>query len=160
MHQRTKGQSLVEMALMLPLLVLILFGTIDLGYYLYGYATIYEAARNGSEKASLLPPYPAKLNDSSDACVSNIMREVQKGAVLFPDLASRPGGVTISYPGTRALGQPIEVTVTYNIEPLTPIWQFVMFGNNGQMTVSSTSRRSIESLGNNPNAPNLVACQQ
>jgi hypothetical protein len=148
------------MALMLPLLLLILFGIIDLGYYIYSYGTIYQAARNGTEKAAELPPYPSKISPSlntGDDCVNAILRATETGAVLFPDIAN---SVQLSYPNnTRALGEPIQVEITYNIQPLTPLFRFVAFGNQGVMTVHVQARRSIESLGDNPNYANGVACQ-
>ncbi len=45
---RDHGQSLVELALTLPLLFLILFGTIDLGRAYFAYVTITNAAREGA----------------------------------------------------------------------------------------------------------------
>jgi TadE-like protein len=164
MRRRSKGQSLVEMALMLPLLMLVLFGIIDLGYYIYSYATVYEAARNGSEVAAQLPPFASALGPpakADDDCVRAILNATEKGAVLFPDISNY---VTISYPSgsTRALGKPIQVVVNYTIEPLTPLFKFVTFGNKGVMTVNVTARRSIENLGNTPPTeehPNGVACK-
>jgi TadE-like protein len=164
MRRRSKGQSLVEMALMLPLLMLVLFGIIDLGYYIYSYATIYEAARNGSEVAAQLPPFASALGPpakAGDACVQAISEATEKGAVLFPDISNY---VTISYPSgsTRALGKPIQVAINYTVEPLTPLFKFVAFGNKGVMTVNITSRRSIENLGNTPPSekyPNGIACK-
>lgn len=167
MRRRIHGQSIVEMALLMPVLVLVLFGIIDLSYYIYGYATVYQAARNGAEEAAQTPPYPNRLNplDMSDPCVANIMEGLMKGTQILPDFG--PNNVRISYPLTnsegeplRALGQPIEISITYQIEPLTPLWQFVMFGNDGKMTVTSTSRRSLESLGDNPNFDNQFACSE
>src|SRR5438067_10204576 len=109
MRRRAKGQPLVEMALMLPLVFLILFGIIDLSYYIYGYATIYQAARNGTEKAMNLPPQQSKISpiDTSDDCVNAILRATEQGAVLFPDIAN---SVQIAYPdnNTRAIGSPIQ----------------------------------------------------
>lgn len=166
MQRRTRGQSIVEMALILPLLLMILFGIIDLSYYIYGYSTIYQAARNGSEAAAQLPPFQSRLDAEpavrlQDDCISKILAEVQKGAPMFSGLGD-VNNVQISYPGSggRALGQPISVAVTYNIEPLTPLFRFVMFGNNGRMTVRTTAQRSIESMGNNPTYANGIACQE
>jgi hypothetical protein len=174
MQKRADGQSIVEMALLLPLLVLILFGIIDLSYYIFGYSTMYQAARNGAEKASDLPPYPSKVGplnpnmDRSDICVSNIISATESVAVRFPTLSNESLGNTIriSYPFTgsdgqplRTLGAPIEVSIVYNLQPLTPLWRFVTFGTRGTMTIRTTARRSIEALGDNPTALNLVACQ-
>ncbi len=169
MRKRTDskpGQSMVEMALLLPFLLLLTFGIIDLGWYIFGYATIYQAVRNGAEKAAEIPPYPNKLTpiNRGDLCVSTIISATLDGTpeVLFRDLASGQNGntISISYPsGKRALGEPIEISLTYNVPPLTPFWRFITFGNQGSMQVVSTTRRSIEQMGDNPNSPNLVACQ-
>jgi len=165
---------MVEMALLLPFLILVLFGIIDLGYYLFGYATIYQAARNGAEKAAELPPYPRFVApmraapDQTETCVSNILQATQAYAGEFRDLTNgtNPNNkITINYPTSdangpiRALGAPIEVSIVYQLRPLTPLWRFVTFGNSGTMTIRTTARRSIEALGNNPTALNLVACQ-
>jgi hypothetical protein len=153
---------------MLPLLLLLLFGIIDLGYYIYGYSTIYMAARNGTEKAAELAPYKSMISptlNSTDPCVKAVLEEVAHGAVLFPDIVN---SVQISYPdtsggtnGTRALGEPIQVLITYNIKPLTPLFQFVSFGSQGVMPVRIAARRSLENLGSGPRSadnPDRIVC--
>jgi hypothetical protein len=141
---------------------MVLFGIIDLGYYIYGYSTIYMAARNGTEKAAELAPYATRLNDPSEDCMAAIFQETQKGVVLFSDFSSN--NVTVSYPtGKRELGEPIQVQVIYNINPLTPLFRFVSFGNQGVMPVKITARRSIENLGAGPPSsdhPNGIVCSQ
>ncbi len=143
-------------------MLLVIFGIIDLSWYIYGYSTIYMGSRNGAEKASEIPPMPNRVGpalDANDQCVYNILLEVQKNAVFFPDLTSHnPSYVTISYPEGRGLGKQVEVNVSYTVEPLTPLWNLVSFGQQGRIPISVTTRRTIESLGNNPNSPNLVAC--
>ena len=151
MRRHSKGQSLVEMALILPLMLLVLFGIIDLGYYIYGYSTIYFAARNGTEVASELPPYDTQLKNSGDGCTGAILDATQKGVVIFSDFSTN--NVRISYPNgptSRELGQPIEVRIQYDIQPLTPLFRLVRFGNNGALPVNIAARRSIEGLGNGP----------
>ena len=162
--ERRSGQSMVEMALLLPFLLLLIFGIIDLGWYIYGYATVYQAARNGTQKASELPPTLAKVVptlDRNDICVTNVLSATQSGAIFFPDLttgANPNATIAISYPSGRALGQPVQIDITYPLKPLTPLWRFVTFGTQGTMTVRTTARRSIESLGENPTVVNYVAC--
>lgn len=169
MYQRLKrkpGQSMVEMALLLPFMLMLIFGIIDMGWYIFGYATVYQAARNGAEKAAEIPPYPSKISplDRGDLCVSTILGATLDGTpeVMFTDIASGTNGntFTITYPsGKRALGEPIQLSLVYNIQPLTPFWRMITFGNQGAMRVQMATRRSIESLGDNPNVGNLVACQ-
>jgi Flp pilus assembly protein TadG len=171
MEKRTTGQSMVEMALLLPFFLLVVFGIIDMGWYIYGYSTVYQAARNGAQKASELPPQIIRVSPSlnrTDTCVSNVLSAAQSGAVLFPDLTTSTNvnnTIAINYPATdasgnpiRALGYPVEINITYNLNPLTPLWRFITFGTQGTMRVTTTARRSIESLGENPTAANYVAC--
>jgi TadE-like protein len=179
--RRHRGQSVVEMALVLPVLLLLLFGIIDFGYYLYAYSTLYQAARDGAAKASLIPPWPNKVQpfqqtDRNDECVANVMFATQADATLFPDLTtttSAPGPyVQVIYPKAetdnprkapeeyRKVGEPIEVRIAYRVEPLTPLFRMINIGNRGQVAINVTARRSIETLGNNPNAGNLQACKK
>jgi hypothetical protein len=157
MRRRSTGQSLVEMALMLPLLLLIIFGIVDLGYYVYSYSTIYQAARNGTEKASNLGPY--KIPAANDDCMQAIKDETAKGAVLFTDITNY---MTVSYPsGQRALGEPVQVQINYEIEPLTPLFRYVAFGTQGKMQVRIAARRSVENMGFGPPSdehPNGLVC--
>jgi Flp pilus assembly protein TadG len=163
--ERQSGQSMVEMALLLPFLLLLIFGIIDLGWYIYGYATVYQAARNGTQKASEIPPALAQVTPTlnrGDICVTNVLSATQAGAIFFPDLTTGTTAgntIAISYPtGTRALGQPVQIDIVYQIRPLTPLWRLVTFGTQGTMTVRTTARRSIESLGENPTALNYIIC--
>lgn len=163
--KRTKGQSMVEMALLLPFIVMIIFGIIDMGWYIFGYATVYQAARNGAEKAAEIPPFPNRVNplDRTDNCVATILDATRAGTpeVMFTDIASGNNGNTfaLSYPsGKRQLGEPIQIDMVYNIQPLTPFWRFITFGSQGTMRVKMATRRSIESMGDNPNSPNQFAC--
>jgi hypothetical protein len=137
--------------------MMVIFGIVDLGYYVYGYATIYQAARNGSEKASQVPPTTANLGNPSDPCTNAVLVATAQGAVLFPDIKNT---VQISYPSgnLREIGEPVQVGIVYDIEPLTPLFNLVPLGNRGVMTVRVTARRTIESLGNNPNYENGLAC--
>lgn len=146
-------------------MLLVIFGIIDLGWYVYGYSTVYQAARNGSQKASEIPPAIDKVTPTlnrSDICVTNVLSATQVGAVFFPDLTTGTTAgdtIAISYPtGQRALGQPVQIDITYQITPLTPLWRFATFGTQGTMTVRTSARRSIESLGENPTALNYIIC--
>lgn len=168
MRRKTRGQSIVEMAMILPFLLFLAFAIIDMGWYVYGYGTIYNAGRRGAEVASLLPPQPNKLANMNDPCAGAVFKAIRDNASMFNDL-STPQNVTISYPdGKRVIGAPIEVRVIYKIYPLTPLMTLGKafgFGSvdgsgNAVMTVNTVTRRSIESLGVNPNFPNGVACQK
>lgn len=184
MRRKTAAQSIVEMAFILPLLLMLLFGIIDLSYYVYAYASVAQAARNGAEAAAQLPPYESWLlldgtpigqdgwnGLAADDCYSTILSQVEDGQVFLPGIRNQ---VTISYPSdttptvadeqTRNLTirGPIEVSISLTLTPLTPIFQSINRLSSGgateNWTLSATARRSIENLGLNPESPNGVAC--
>jgi hypothetical protein len=172
MPRRSTGQSLVEMALIAPILFALLFAIVDLGYYIWGYSTLFSAARAGAEAASQLPPYQSRLalraqGDPgwlNDPCVQRILEVTNDSTGFFPVDVNQ---VTILYPNSadpnpRRLGGVIEVQIDYVIEPLTPLVSFIntMLGDNGTMRIKVTAQRTIESLGNNPNFANGIACTE
>lgn len=180
MRHKSSAQSLVEMAMILPLMLFIFFAIIDMGWYIYGYGTIYNAARRGAEKASQLPPWPSSLmknQPDQDECFKAVYSAVQGGAVMFPNLANSENmsvnyvdpasGQAIENTNTaaatslRQLGGVIQVSVKYNIPPLTPLLTLgKAFGfggvdqdGNPVLTVSTVTRRTIESMGFSPGTP-------
>ncbi len=168
MKKRSGGQSTVEMAFVLPVLLLVLFGIIDMGYYVYGYATVAQAARNAAEAASRLPPYQEWLDREgspdfgADPCINTIRVEAAEDATLFPDIGNF---VQVSYPNggqTRNLSDrgPIEISINYRFRLLTPLSDLIGFSNGGEIQAQATVRRSLESLGNNPDFFNGIACAQ
>src|SRR5207249_360536 len=50
---RRSGQSMVEMALLLPILTLLLLGVIEFGFILYAHVQLANAAREAGRAASL-----------------------------------------------------------------------------------------------------------
>ena len=78
--RRTRGQALVEFALVFPLFMLLLFGVIDVGRLVYVYNAISQGAREGSRYGSV-----AGFGDSCalgrDACV---LAEVQGRMAAVP----------------------------------------------------------------------------
>ncbi|NJM05590.1 pilus assembly protein [Candidatus Gracilibacteria bacterium] len=177
MQGRAKGQSLVEMAFVAPILLILLFGIIDMGYLMFAFATVSQAARDGAETASQLPPFPDWLeykdNPPSDAafpgyakddCVFTILEAVKSNAVLFSDQANDISRyVIISYPegnDTRNMQDrgPIEVRIDYPVRGLTPV--FGLLGFNEGFTMSVVARRSLENLGVSPSSPDGKACAE
>ncbi len=170
-----KGQSLVEMSFILPLLLILLFGIIDIGYYVYCYATIYQAVRRGSDMAAYLPPYPSRLEgaydsegawhdgwyDTTDLCVNTIITSTRKGAYLVDlnNLETDRSKFAITYlpgPGEtadpdddnpRATGKSVQVAITYTVEPLTPLYSLLPMTGDGTLTVKAVSLRTIQEQG-------------
>lgn len=142
MRRQRLGQTIVEFALLLPFLIMILLGIMEMGWYLYNNSAIDQAARRGSEQAAKEPPLRANTGKASDPCVVEIRRQAQRnlGPIKLADPAS---AITISYPNSgedRDLGSEIQVQVRYQGQYLTPLAS--MFGGS-TFTITSMSRRSI-----------------
>jgi Flp pilus assembly protein TadG len=105
------GQSLVELALALPVLLLILLGLADFGRAFYYTTTIANAARAGAEYAA--------INAGVGANTTTISYKVcnETGFVAYSSTATCPGMTVAVSPSPPVAGGPdVTVTVTYNFE--------------------------------------------
>ncbi|CRK81535.1 TadE/TadG family type IV pilus assembly protein [Neobacillus massiliamazoniensis] len=119
-----KGQSLVEFALLLPVLVLLLFGIIDFGRIFHAYLTIDHAGREAARTASIGKDTTTIKNTAvSDA--SSIR------------LTADQVGVT---PGTLSSGSNVTITITYPINFLTPVIGNIV----GPVTLKNTTVMRVE----------------
>lgn len=151
MKRRVRGQSLVEMALVLPFLVLFSIGTAELSYYIFTYSQLENAARRASEWASKTPPLdPSKPNDASDQCLVLIKQHAIDG-VFLSNL--QPANISVSFPGAgkRAVGAQVQVNITYNGQWLSPIGRR-FFGN--ALKFQFTSIRTITDTSPPPTLDN------
>lgn len=180
MGHRAQGQSIVEMALLLPVMLMVLFGIMEFGYIIWAYSTISQAARNGAEAAAQVPPQPTWLeyrtnppNDPDypgfrgDACVNTVLAAVESDTTLFSGSINEGRSVvdfvTIRYPNgpnTRNLRDrgPIEIEINYPVRGITPLFQWLSIGRNGEINLRVVQRRSIENLGLDPTRPAGMAC--
>lgn len=121
-----KGQSLVETALVLPILLLILTGIIDFGIMFNNYLLIGNAAREGARSAAI---------GSTDAQISSKVNEVASlldSTKLSVEIT--PDGVT-----GRTAGNSVKVTVKYEYSMITPVIADIIPGPF-QLTAVSTMR--------------------
>ena len=97
------GQSLVELALALPVLLLILLGLADFGRAFYYTTVITNAAREGAAYLS--------LNPTSDQ--TTIKTKVCNETGLFPYNTPASCPLVVTMPTPYGAGQDADVTVTY-----------------------------------------------
>lgn len=157
-RDRGSGQTLVEFALVFPVIVLLLFGVFDLGRAVYAYNTVANAARVGARVAAvnqLAPP------TSNTACAEDMPIEDTANphwsiracaAASAISLGVSPSSVTVAYsspPSTSLSCSPqlhvgciASVTVTYGWSPLTPVISNIV----GSIALSSTSQIPIEAV--------------
>lgn len=103
-----RGQSLVEFALVLPLLILLLGGVLELGRLFFAYVAITDAAAEGATYASVRP----------SSSIQDITTRAQQAAGGLVQLD--PSMVQVQRPSLAA-GAPITVTITYPFQLITPL---------------------------------------
>jgi Flp pilus assembly protein TadG len=123
---KKRGQALVEWALVLPLLLLMILVTIDMGRAVYYYSVIYNAAREGARYGVI---------DYTDtpgivAAAENLAVGLDTSALDVSTFVNGP-------PPTN-----IRVTVTYQFIPATPMVA-ALFGSS-TITLTSQSTMQLE----------------
>ncbi|HEY1016126.1 MAG TPA: TadE family protein [Herpetosiphonaceae bacterium] len=160
MKRKSRGQSLAEFAMVFPLLMAFIFGTIDFGYYIFAWSEIQFAARRAAEQASTLPPrvaqqptqYHSATYRSSDPCLRLITGAAERSGALNIDTSIRPQDIMLSFhlSGNDAVAQngprpdfPMvgQVLINKQIRPLTPLGATVFRGQ--PWTFVAISRRTI-----------------
>lgn len=104
------GQGLVEFALTLPILILILLGVLDLGRVYFATMTVTNAAREGARYGAANP-----CSSSCTAITTRAQNEAY-GSIINP---AQLNVATPTFPQGCAIGNPIQVTVTYNFQLVT-----------------------------------------
>lgn len=112
--QKQRGQELVEFAIVLPLLLLILFGAIDLGRAFHAAITIANAAREGARYIALHPDEIAngRYQAVLEAQGGGITITTADVDVSCPDTEPPPGGCDRM--------QTVRVTVRYTFNLMIP----------------------------------------
>ena len=144
------GQSLIEFALVLPLIFLMIVNAVNFGGFLYAWITIANAARAGAEY-SMIGGAMAQAPGTPSA--AQIQALVTQDAVSLPNQASlqvrvctkNNATVTCVGPGTSVPPNDPEptlyvlttVNVTYTYQPFIPLWDFP--GLNIRATLPSTT---------------------
>lgn len=104
---------MVEFALLLPILVVLLFGLVDLGRMYYAYVAISDAAGEGAA-------YGAR-NSSSDTLESEVKERAGKATEGLVEIDEDQVTMVLS-------SDAITVTVTYSVELLTPLVRNMVSG--------------------------------
>jgi Flp pilus assembly protein TadG len=110
-----KGQSLVEMALVLPVVLVILAIVLDLGRVYYIAVALTDAAGEGATYAAINP-----------ADTAGVITRAQEASGGFVQIDT--GMVTVDAP-TIAPGAPVTVTVHYDFKVATPV-PYMIFGES------------------------------
>jgi hypothetical protein len=133
MRRSKRGQSLVETALILPMLVLLLFSIIDFSYVIYNWSEVQFAARRGAEEGSKQP----YCNGDDEAIKAQAMQGgnwtgITKGEIGITYLQESGGSYSgsslagdVGDPEVTDLDKVVQVRVRHLVDPLTPVGETI-----------------------------------
>ena len=129
-HPTTRGQSLVEFALIIPILLLLLMGILDLGRAVSAYNSVSNAARSAARVAVV---------DQNEVVVDQAAMDEAFGLNLGADDVDLNANVNADDPCVLQVCE-VEVSVEYTYQAATPIIGNIV----GPITVRSVTRLPIE----------------
>lgn len=103
------GQGLVEFALLLPLLILVVIGTVDLGRLFDAYVVMTNAAREGARYGASNPTQTSNIQAQSITEANNSGYTITSSMVTV----STPSGTTGGNPVTVSIRYPFTFMTTY-----------------------------------------------
>jgi Flp pilus assembly protein TadG len=133
----SRGQTLTEFALILPVFLLVLVGILDLGRAAYAYNTVSNAAREGTRLA---------IVDQSVTGIQDLAAQKSVGLGIDPTSVQvrflNPDLSTTAPCNQRPvlIGCVAVVTVTYQYVAATPLLGNIV----GPISISATSRQAVE----------------
>ena len=132
LHKSERGQSLVEFALVLPILLMLVLGVLEFGWMLNAKVTVNSAAREGARTRAALgfsSVYNTAYDTAANNAISDALNTSNITLVVQPayDIESDTEG-----------GNMVTVTISTKIDPLIGI--FI----NGTQTVDGYASMRLE----------------
>jgi Flp pilus assembly protein TadG len=125
MMKDDKGQSMVEFALVIPLLLIILIGIIEFGFLFSSYLTLTNASREAVRVVSL--GGTSTEAEARAKSVSGLLDKTKLNISVLPDNTSFDRGDSV------------EVMIKYEYHFLTPFME-VILGNDFELEANATMR--------------------
>lgn len=113
--EKHKGASVVEFAVILPLLIVLVFGIIEFGMLMYNQQVITNASREGA-RAGIVAQNP-RVSDYGNPSIDNVVQTYcLNHLVTFATVKPLPNTLVTGYDPNALFGQDLTVKVTYNYE--------------------------------------------
>jgi hypothetical protein len=143
LQKNERGQSLVEVAVSLPVILLLLVGTIDFGLAIFSYLILRDAAQEGALYGSFNPANDAEIERRA----RGISPHEAGSSFYYPvDLSNESlVNVAIKSSGGKCQGttggksNSLEVSVTYHYQMLTPFLLQILDSDSIPITASATN---------------------
>ncbi len=130
--RREKGQSAVELALLLPLLMLILLGCLDLGRVYSSWIAVTNGSREGARWAARHAEDLGSVTLLNEAMADMIVDGLPEGGLK----------ISVAAPLGIYIGAPVRVTASYSVPLLTSL----LFGGR-PVPLRATTQMMIISRG-------------
>lgn len=143
-YKRTSGQTLIEFALVFPLVIFLLLGLFDLGRAVFFYATLNTAAREGTRYGIVLANATLHKEQLIETKVKEFLwvKELSDKCALTGSTCKI--AVTYFYPtppdpySDDPYDPTVTVSITYEFEAITPGISLII-GNGGKIPLEATS---------------------
>jgi Flp pilus assembly protein TadG len=152
-HGRSRGQSLVEFALVFPIMILLIAGFFEIGRAVFAFNTIANAARQGARVATVNQiadvtecdeswpiDDPYQPHWSIRGCAILAAKTLGIGTSNVSVSYEPPPDTTLTCSPTLHVGCIADVTVTYHYTVSTPFVNLLI----GPITMSQTSAMPVE----------------
>lgn len=140
-RRRSRGQSLVEFALILPVFLVFLAAALDLGRVFYANITLNNAAREGAFQAAITPALYVEnqpCNQTTNRVVCRIQNETTGSMIA---IAPTDIDMTCSIPGCgEAAGSLVTVEVRGKFRLITPLLSVIFGGQDLKLTSSAVAQ--------------------
>ena len=122
-RHRPRGQALVELGLLLPVLLLLLVGALDLGRVFYAQITITNAAKEGALVAARGGTYDPNTGcGDANTVKCGVLAEATGGFVQVDQTrVTQEPNTAVACPEDATLGDKVTVTVTSPFQFITPL---------------------------------------
>jgi Flp pilus assembly protein TadG len=125
--QTDGGQALVETAIVLPVVVLMLFGILDAGRIFYTWNVVTNSAREGARVGAVQTTY-------------NVNAVKVAAAAAGASVGVTAANVNPTCPGTCGSSSLLSVQVSKNVSMITPVISAI-FGSTVNVTNTAVMRR-------------------
>jgi Flp pilus assembly protein TadG len=106
-----KGAAIVEFAIILPLLLIITFGIIEFGIFLFNKQVITNASREGA-RAGIVARSP-RLQDFGTPSINEVVQHYCGSLITFAKVKNPPTTTVTGYSPTANFGTDLQVQVDY-----------------------------------------------
>jgi Flp pilus assembly protein TadG len=136
LRHQDDGAEVIEMAVVLPLLLLLIMGIIDFGFLFQRYVVLTNAAVEGARVATL-PGY------TDDDAVARVQEYAVNGGIADA-VAAEVAAVALPAPGGGVWpGRQVTATHVYDLQYIGPI--AALFGGEETASITLTARSTMRS---------------